>query len=123
VTHGRRELGVRGEELAARFLASKGFRIRERNVRLKRGEIDIVAEDGPVLVFVEVRTRRSRAFGTPLESVDARKRRRLLALAQAYLYYRRISGATCRFDVVAITWAAPGQPPVIEHVRDAFQAS
>jgi len=116
----RRDLGAKGEALAARYLEVQGFRIRERNVRFRRGEIDIVAQDGPILVFVEVKTRRSRRFGSPLESVDPRKRRKLWALARTYLYSRRLDGVDCRFDVIGITWEAPGKPPVIEHVRDAL---
>lgn len=122
MTRRRRELGRIGEELAAAYLESAGFRIRERNVRLRGGEIDIVAHDGPVLVFVEVRTRRGGELGGPLESVDRRKQRKLLFLARAYLQSRGLGDAPCRFDVVGISWPRAESPPVIEHVRDAFGA-
>lgn len=122
MTSAGRDVGARGEELAARYLAARGYVVRERNVRLCGGEIDIVAEDGPVLVFVEVKTRRDHRLGGPLESVDPRKQQKLLSLARAYLYVRGLGDVPCRFDVVGITWPWAGESPVIEHVRDAFGA-
>lgn len=82
---GRRDLGAFGERVAAAHLEAKGYRIRARNFRCREGEIDIVAEDGETLVFVEVRTRRGNALGTPAESVTVAKQRRLLTVARAYL--------------------------------------
>lgn len=120
MTKSRRVLGETGEELAARYLAQRGFRLVERNVRLQRGEIDIVAWDGPVLVFVEVRTRRGMQYGAPLESVDRRKRERLARLARAYVHSRRLSQINCRFDVVGVLYGKGAEHPVIEHVKDAF---
>ena len=77
----RKALGRLGEELVARALAARGYRIRERNWRCPAGELDIVAEDGDVLAFVEVKTRRGREFGTPEEAVTPAKQAKLVELA------------------------------------------
>lgn len=120
MTIARRQLGTFGEDLAAQYLEGQGFRIVARNVRLRGGELDIVAWDGPVLVFVEVRSRRGGRMGLPEESVDARKRRRLTALALAYLQLNRIRGVNCRFDVVGIEWSYDRDAPRIHHIPNAF---
>ena len=122
MTQSRRVLGETGEELAARYLEAQGLRLLERNVRLRGGELDIVARDGPVLVFVEVRTRRGTRFGTPEESVDRRKQERLARLAREYLQDRRLSGVNCRFDVVSVLYLRGEPAPRILHIRDAFSA-
>jgi len=112
----RRETGRRGEEAAAHYLAARGFRILHRNWRCRMGELDIVAEDGETLVFVEVRTRAAHGrFGTPAESIDARKRRKLAALARMYLAMNGRQHAQVRFDVIACT-ARPEGELVIEHI-------
>jgi putative endonuclease len=90
-----------------------------RNYRCRRGEIDLVMRDIDTLVFVEVRRRTSRAFGGGLDSVDARKRARLVAAAEHYLMMNRIGDESpCRFDVVAID--GPSRRATIEWVRNAF---
>lgn len=98
----RRERGQSAEQRACRYLQARGLRLRERNVRSRRGEIDLVMEDGSTLVFVEVRFRGATAHGSPLESVGAVKQRRLIRAAHAYLQRHRLD-RPCRFDVVAIT--------------------
>jgi len=84
------ELGRRGEELAAELLRARGYTIVERNFRCRAGEIDLVALDGPTVVFVEVRSRRGERVGTPLESVDPRKQARLTLVARHFLHARRL---------------------------------
>ena len=106
--------GDRGEERAARFLARRGLRIVERNYRTRMGEIDLVALDGPVLVFVEVRMRSAARFGGGAESVDSRKRARLVAAARHYLM-RLGREPACRFDVVSLECDAP------TWIRSAFE--
>lgn len=101
----RQRTGRRGEELAGRHLETLGLRIRERNVRLPPGELDLVAEDGPTLVFVEVRTTGQQTFGSAAESVTGQKRRRLIRLAQTYLQRHPHSGPW-RIDVVTVEWHA-----------------
>ncbi|HEY5340440.1 MAG TPA: YraN family protein, partial [Candidatus Aquilonibacter sp.] len=93
--------GREGEDAAARFLEACGYRIVARNVRLPGGEIDLICLDGHSLVFVEVKRRDGRAFGSALAAVDRRKRRRLRALAADYAQIVAPS-ARIRFDIVTI---------------------
>jgi putative endonuclease len=113
-------LGSRGEELAAAFLERQGYRIVERNYRKRYGEIDIIAEDGGEIVFVEVKTRKSDRFGSPFEAVDARKQRKISRVATAYLENRNIRNRAARFDVVAVRPGSRGEPG-IEVIRNAFE--
>lgn len=94
--------GKLGEAEAARFLEKRGYKVLERNYRCKYGEIDLVAKDGSAVVFVEVKTRGSERFGTPMESVDARKQRKILLTAQFYIESNRLGDADFRFDVVGV---------------------
>jgi putative endonuclease len=115
----RNELGRSGEDIAAGFLAQRGWRIIGRNVRCGRaGEIDIVAERAGVLAFVEVKTRRTNAFGTPGEAVTWRKQLRIRQLARAYLAQKRPHASAIRFDVVEVMTGRAG--PVITHLEGAF---
>lgn len=122
MTKSRQVLGETGEELAAALLVERGYRNIERNVRLPGGEIDIVAWDGPTLVFIEVRTRRGTGYGAPLESVDRRKQQRLVRLARAYVNQRRLFDVNCRFDVVSVMYRKGAAAPEIKHVIDAFSS-
>lgn len=97
-----RERGAAGEEAAVNFLKQNGYEIVERNYYFRRGEIDIIAKDGPVLVFVEVKSRRSSAFGAPEESVTPKKQELLRRTAEGYVTERGIQDTECRFDVVSI---------------------
>ena len=98
----RQQLGKRSEDLACRELERRGYTIVERRFRTRCGELDIIARDAGVLVFVEVRARSSGRFGTPFESVTWQKRQRLSRMAASYLCIRRLSFVACRFDVVAV---------------------
>jgi putative endonuclease len=114
-----RALGRRGEDLAVEYLARAGFRILARNVHLRYAELDVVALERGALVFVEVRLRSGARFGTGAESVDARKRRRIVAAAQELLARGVLPRASrMRFDVIAID--ASRDPPELVHFRDAF---
>jgi len=121
VVSGRRVLGDRGEEAAARYLAGRGFTILERNLRSRGGELDLVVRDGRTVVFVEVKARREGAGDPPQAAVDARKQARLARLALAYLARHRLGDAACRFDVVAVTVDRAGAVRRIEHFPDAFR--
>lgn len=114
-------LGERGERIAERYLTGKGLRILERGYRARCGEIDLIAEEGEELVFVEVKTRTSARFGDPLEAVTPWKRRRILRAASLYLQSRGAWNRPCRFDVMAIRLDSHGGAEV-EHVRGAFDA-
>lgn len=111
------ELGAEGEEMATQLLAEQGYRIRLRNVRLRAGEIDIVAEDGEITVFVEVRTRRG-FVGDAAGSLSASKRRRMLRCATEYCENSAIDSSAARIDVVAIDLPRfAGGERRIEHFR------
>ena len=114
-----RLLGDRGERAAARYLRRRGLRIVTRSYHTPWGEIDLVAREGDVLIFVEVKTRRR---GTPAEAVTPEKQRRLTLAALHFLRRHNLLEQRSRFDVVAIVWADDGRPPQIEHIRDAFEA-
>ncbi|MBI3810702.1 MAG: YraN family protein [Nitrospirae bacterium] len=116
-----RAFGKQGEAEAVRFLERRGYRIVDRNVRLRRGEIDLIAYDGDVLVFIEVKARRSTRFGGTLWAVDARKQERLSRLAVEYLARRRSRDCLCRFDLVLIQGAAD-RGVEIELIQNAFEA-
>ena len=109
------EVGATGEDRAVDHLLRSGLRIVERNYRCKVGELDVVARDGAVLVFVEVRSRRSAEYGSALDAVSFHKRRKVTRVAMAYLAARRPRFTEARFDVVAIT----GDELV--HIKDAWR--
>jgi putative endonuclease len=119
VLRSKRELGTRGEKLARDFLRKKGYRLRETNYRCREGEIDIVAQHGDYLVFVEVRTRSSADFGSPEESVTAAKREKLVSLALRYLQTHQNSPPFWRIDVVAIELDQKGKVSRIELIENA----
>ncbi len=112
----RSRTGAAKESLAARYLERRGLRLIERNHRCRFGEIDLVMRDCDSLVFVEVRYRGSPRFGTPAETVDRRKQRRLIAAAGHWLQANP-SVLPCRFDVVAIS-----AQDRIEWLKNAFNA-
>ncbi|MEX2176593.1 MAG: YraN family protein [Pirellulaceae bacterium] len=118
----RLPLGRRGENAAARHLQRLGYTIVGRGQRGQIGEIDLVAVDGRMVVFVEVKTRSSQDAGHPADAVDDDKQRRLTRLALAYLKRHDLLECASRFDVVAITWPDLRRPPQIEHFQSAFEA-
>jgi putative endonuclease len=115
----RQSLGKRGEDLACAELEKRGYVIVHRRFRTRCGEIDIVAQDGEVLVFVEVKARSNGNFGTPLESVTWQKQQRLSRMAASYLCVNRLTNVACRFDVVSIL--EQHGTSAIELVRGAFE--
>ena len=114
-----REKGRLGEDAACELLRSKGFRIVERNWRVRAGEVDVIARRGEVLVFAEVKSRTGTAFGEPEESVTPAKARRLRALAAEYLAQAEERGEV-RFDVIAVMLDSAGVVLEIRHLADAF---
>jgi putative endonuclease len=112
--------GRAGESAAERYLRRKGYRILERNVRSFWGELDLVAEDGRVLVFIEVKARRTSACGGAPFAVDGRKQARVIRLAAQYLADHRVTQRLCRFDVVLCTGGSSA-PADIEHIENAFE--
>ncbi len=117
----RRSLAQEGERLAAEHLARAGYRIVGRNVRSDGVEIDVIAMRRGLVVFVEVKTRRSRGFGLPEEAVDPAKCRRLVRGARAWLRAHGRPGLRARFDVVAVEPTGAGTLRV-RHLPAAFDA-
>jgi putative endonuclease len=118
----RHVFGQTSEAQAEEFLRKKGYRILERNLRTTLGELDLVAEDADVLVFVEVKARTTDAFGGARSAVNHRKRAKLVKLAAQYLAQRHWADRVCRFDVVLVQ----GQSSAglcVEHVQNAFDAT
>lgn len=117
-TGSSKEKGDRGEELALAFLRRRGFRIAETGYRHGRGEIDIVAYDGDVLVFCEVKARTNDQFGEPEYGVTRRKQLQIRKVAEAYLFEHGIRDHACRFDVVAVRFS--GEKTIVRYLRNAF---
>ena len=118
----RQSLGILGEDLACAELLRRGYAILARRYRTRFGEIDIVSERDNVVVFVEVKTRRSRRFGTAAEAIPIWKRRRIGAMALDYLAWTGRLTRRCRFDVVAIDGV--GTPAMtVRVIEDAFQVN
>ena len=115
----RHQFGQASEMQAEQFLVAKGYRILDRNVRTFLGELDLVAEDQGVVVFVEVKGRTTEAFGGALLAVNHRKRVKLTKLAAQYLAQRHWSDKECRFDVVLVQGKSSDQGR-IEHLQNAF---
>lgn len=119
---GRRALGIAGEEAAARWVERRGGRILARNARTPHGELDVVWTDGETLVFTEVRTRATDAFGDPGETVGPAKR---LRLRRAALWWMSRSpehrDAPARFDVASILWRPGAAHPEVEVIEHAFE--
>jgi putative endonuclease len=116
----RIRIGKIGEDLACAELQRCGYAILARRYRTRAGELDIIAQDGPTIVFVEVKARRSIEFGGPAAAVTAQKRRKVCAMATDYLGRRRVGADTpCRFDVVAVSLSPEGKATV-EIYKNAF---
>jgi putative endonuclease len=117
----RQQFGRAAEAAAAAYLVREGWLLLGRNVRIGRGELDLIARRGPVLAFVEVKARRSAACGSPEDAVDRRKRRQIARLAELWLAARpwALRGVSdVRFDVIAVD--ATTRPPEIRHLPGAF---
>lgn len=114
-----KQIGDKGEQLAAWFLENKGYTILERNYRFERAEVDIVAYKEREIVFVEVKTRTSLKFGYPEDAVTDEKQQQIVKAAEAWLYERKMDGAPVRFDVVSILGTSSTEYK-INHFENAF---
>jgi putative endonuclease len=117
----RQTTGIIGEKLAAEFLIRQGYEIIEKNYRCKEGEIDIIAKDGPFLVFVEVRAKHNLNYGTPEESITARKKQHLRNAAARYLESHDNLPAEWRIDFVAVELDGRGKPLRLEVIKNAIE--
>ncbi len=115
----RQRLGARGEQMAADALKRAGYRILTPDARQKSGQIDLIAEEGGDIVFIEVKTRRSTAYGLPAEAVHAAKQRHLIAAAQEYLEANNQLDRSWRIDVVSILLTQG--PPRLEIIKHAVE--
>jgi len=120
-----RQTGIRGETFAYWYLRRRGYIMIARNFTVPgvKGEIDLIGYDGPVLAFIEVKTRtaENKDFGIPEDAVTPDKRHNLSRMARQFLASRRMAEARCRFDVLAIE-SQPGRRPVVRLHKDAFAA-
>lgn len=112
-------IGRYGEDLAATWLKKKGYTIIARNYRKPFGEVDIIARNREYLVFVEVKTRRSRQFGTPAESVNFRKQQQISRVASEYIACTDNLERQCSFDIISV-FLDDDRPPLIDHIVNAF---
>jgi len=117
----RRDTGILGEKLAEAFLIKRGYHILETNYRCPEGEIDIIARLGDTLVFLEVRTKKSRTFGTPEESITPAKMEKLRAVSEHYRQTHDNLPASWRIDVVAMELDARGKPTRISLIENAVE--
>ncbi|OFX86004.1 MAG: hypothetical protein A2W99_16640 [Bacteroidetes bacterium GWF2_33_16] len=113
-------LGKEGEEQALRFLVSSGYKIRHKNWRYKKNEVDIIAEKNNLLIVIEVKTRTNDYFESPKEAVTKKKQRFIIKATEAYIQQFNIDSET-RFDIVSVIIRNGNSE--IEHIEDAFQAS
>ncbi len=115
----KKQFGNRGEDIAADFLENKGYEIVERNYRYGHGELDIIAKDGDILVFVEVKTRKNLEYGPPELAITKNKQYQVRKIAEAYIIEKNITDTDVRIDVVAIL-IQKNLPPKITHIENAF---
>jgi putative endonuclease len=115
----RKSLGARGEDMAVDFLEKKGYTILCRNYRCRSGEIDIIARKKTTLCFIEVKTRRTRAFGSPQEAVTPRKQHKIGRVAQDFVQRHKLENNLARFDVVAVDFSCGDG--LIEFIENAFE--
>jgi len=111
--------GIKGEEIAEKYLLQQGYQILEKNFHSRQGEIDIIARDKDFLVFVEVKNYSYRSYGSPVGAIRKSKKQSIIHAAQTYLYKSNIKNTYCRFDVIAIFRKYDGSR-IIEHYKDAF---
>ncbi len=116
----RLNIAKTGELLALKHLKTRGCKILAQNYRARRGEIDLIVQDGEFTVFVEVKTRRSLRFGLPQAAVTLQKQRQISKVALAYLQARNLLDAPCRFDVIAIHLSPQLELLRLEQIESAF---
>ncbi len=114
--------GESAEALAEQTLREKGYRILEKNLRIAGGELDLIAEDHGIVVFVEVKARRGTQFGGASYALTPRKQRQIIKLALCYLSQRGLTNTECRFDAILVTESDEGLLE-LTHIEQAFEVS
>lgn len=117
--HYKQRTGDKGEDYACDLLIESNFTIIERNYHFGHGEIDIIAMDGEVLVFIEVKARKNLEFGDPIQGVTKNKQRQIRKIAEGYLMEKKISDVDCRFDVVGVLLRG-NEAPKMNRIENAF---
>ncbi|SCG83465.1 UPF0102 protein [Proteiniborus sp. DW1] len=112
-----RNIGLIGENIAVNYLLDNGYKILDRNFRVKAGEIDIVAQICQTIVFVEVKSRTSNRYGLPYESVNYKKQQKIIRVAQNYINFKRLINYEYRFDIIEVYLNADRK---INHIQNAF---
>lgn len=115
----KKDIGKRGEKIAVTYLQHSGYTILEQNYHCKLGEIDIIAYDHHILVFLEVRTKSSLDFGLPQESINLKKQHQISKVALEYISRKKLKNIPARFDVIAISLSEGKEK--LEHIKDAFE--
>lgn len=115
-----REIGNTGENLACAFLESKGWNILERNFYYDRAEVDVIAQDGSVIVFLEVKLRSTTKFGQPFEHVTESKVRNIFKAAEAWVRENDMHDSPLRFDIIGIV-RKKNKEPEFNHIMDAYR--
>ena len=116
-----KNLGNAGENFAASYLESRGYKIITKNFRVRSAEIDIIAELDDVIIFVEVKTRSSTNHGLPIEAVNFRKQQKIIEAASVFLQDEKYCDSACRFDVIEIY--SDGVKFSARHIENAFEVS
>jgi len=120
ITHPKNQaLGKQGEAIAVQYLQQCKYTVIEQNFRCKCGELDIIAREGKVTVFIEVKTRKNLSYGPPQLAVTPFKQRQISKAALFYLAQKKIQGTNARFDVIAILLGY-NEVPQIDHIINAF---
>ena len=114
----RQQFGEKGESIAVKQMKKEGYKILERNYRNKLGEIDIIARDGEVITFIEVKARKSEKFGTPRHAVTPAKQKKISMVALSYLKEKNQFGKRARFDVVTIN--SQSSNSTVSVIKNAF---
>jgi putative endonuclease len=114
--------GQSAEDMAEQMLRKKGYRILERNFRVAGGELDLIADDQGILVFIEVKARRGQHFGGAPYAITTRKKQQIIKLASCYLSQRDLINQNCRFDAILVV-GTNEHPPQVTHIEQAFEVS
>ena len=116
-----KDIGALGESIAEEYLTNIGYIVLDKNFRSKFGEIDIICKDGNYIAFVEVKARYGTIYGTPAESVTAKKQNRIYKTAQLYILKKRIWKFNFRFDVIEVILNSKDNDYSVKLIKDAFQ--
>lgn len=116
----KRALGIKGEQVAVKFLKKQGYTILQRNYRCNRGEIDVICYDHGTIAFVEVKTRHSTEYGPPELSVTGAKKKQITKAASHYAARKKLEGIDLRYDVVSIYYAPQKKHPEVTLFKNAF---